>query len=256
MHNPNTHSIPHMPAPTAPLGDQSSRTTPDLPAPIIAPEGVPIVIAFVLLGVGLSALALWALGAWGWIIVAIALALCLWCVWFFRDPKRAIPSEASDQRVLISPADGVICHVGPAPAPPELNYPHSNPVRISVFMNVFNVHVNRAPCPGVVEHLAYRPGKFFNASFDKASEHNERSGIVFRTPGGLRVACVQIAGLIARRIVCRVKVGESLAAGQRFGLIRFGSRVDIYLPPGATPSVKLGDPAIAGQTIISTLPHT
>jgi phosphatidylserine decarboxylase len=149
----------------------------------------------------------------------------------------------------------VICHVGPAPVPAELNLPGSpTPVRISVFMNVFNVHVNRAPLAGVVETVAYRPGKFFNASFDKASEFNERSGMVLKLADGRRVACVQIAGLIARRIVSRVKPGDTLLAGQRYGLIRFGSRVDVYLPEGVTPLVKVGDTSVAGETVFAWLP--
>lgn len=229
----------------------------DLPAPIIAREGWPIVIGFVLVGLLLSLGALWLLGPWGWIVVAIAAALCLWCIWFFRDPPRTLPAPDAQGTPLISPADGVICHVGPAAPPAELNLPASPvPVRISVFMNVFNVHVNRAPVAGVVETVAYRPGKFFNASFDKASEFNERSAMLIRTPQGVRVACVQIAGLIARRIVSRVKPGDSLAAGQRYGLIRFGSRVDVYLPEGATPLVRVGDKSTAGETIFARLPLT
>ena len=125
--------------------------------------------------------------------------------------------------------------------------------RICIFMNVFNVHVNRCPTEGVVEKIAYRPGKFFNASFDKASDLNERSSILLRLPDGRVLVVVQIAGLVARRIVCRVKEGANLVGGQRYGLIRFGSRVDVYMPPGSTPAVRIGDMTTAGVTIIARL---
>lgn len=229
----------------------------DLPSPIIAPEGLPIVAAF-LVGSGvLSALALWLLGPWGWSVVGVTGLLTLWCIWFFRDPKRALPGPVDGKTPVISPADGVICFVGPCVPPSELGMTEEETrgmVRVSVFMNVFNVHVNRAPLAGTVVKTAYRPGKFFNASFDKASEHNERHGLVIRTTEGVKLACVQIAGLVARRIVCRVKEGDVLAAGQRYGLIRFGSRVDVYLPAGIDPLVRKGEKSVAGETVFAWTP--
>jgi phosphatidylserine decarboxylase len=127
--------------------------------------------------------------------------------------------------------------------------------RVSVFMNVFNVHVNRSPVEGAVSAVDYRPGKFFNASFDKASEHNERCSLRLKAAAGAELACVQIAGLIARRIVCRARPGDALLAGQRFGLIRFGSRVDVYLPAGVAPLVKIGERSVAGETVFARLPE-
>ncbi len=231
----------------------SSATRADDPAPIIAPEGLPIVAAFLLIGTLLSAAALFFLGPLGLPVLFVALALCIWCIWFFRDPQRAIPDGAG---LVICPADGVVCLVGPAPPPPEIGMGPEARQRVCVFMNVFNVHVNRAPLAGVVEKVAYRPGAFFNASFDKASDLNERMSLLIRTPRAGAIVVVQIAGLVARRIVCRVKEGASLRAGQRFGLIRFGSRVDIYLPPGAAITVKVGDRVSAGSSVLATVPDS
>ncbi len=229
----------------------------DLPAPAIAPEGWPIVVGFILGSAVLSGLAAWITGPIGGSLVGfVTLALTIWCVWFFRDPRRRIPVSRGGTSLLISPADGVICFVGPALPPEELALGDDRLglTRVSVFMNVFNVHVNRAPIAGVVEKIAYRPGKFFNASFDKASEHNERSSIILRREDGTRLVCVQIAGLIARRIVCRVKEGTKLATAERYGIIRFGSRVDVYLPRGIQPMVKVGDASVAGETIFALMP--
>ena len=239
--------------------------SPDLPAPAVAPEGVPLVIAFILGSAAVTAIARWSVGHWAShsagqlaasIVGFLTGVLTLWCVWFFRDPARRIPISRAGSPLLISPADGVICFVGPALPPDELNLPEDDRralTRVSVFMNVFNVHVNRAPIAGVVEKIAYRPGKFFNASFDKASVYNERSSILLRMPDGRPLVCTQIAGLIARRIVCRVKEGATLATGQRFGIIRFGSRVDVYLPRGVEPMVKVGDKSVAGETVFAIL---
>lgn len=231
---------------------------PDKPAPIIAPEGVPIVVAFVVGALVLSALAAW-LSPIAGVVVGVATGLlCLWCVWFFRDPPRRIPGPETARTPIISPADGVISFIGAAPVPPELGLSPEQTagcVRVSVFMNVFNVHVNRSPLAGVVERTVYTPGKFFNASFDKASEHNERLSLVLTADAGIRLVCVQIAGLIARRIVCRVKAGDRLDAAQRFGLIRFGSRVDVFLPAGVTPLLKVGDRSVAGETVLGWLPR-
>jgi phosphatidylserine decarboxylase len=232
-----------------------TRENRDDAAPPIAREGWPIVAAFILLGAIISG------GAYAWLgiaglvpVAAVATVLSLWCLWFFRDPPRQTPADPS---LIISPADGVVVSVGPATPPPELDLWASQTEgmqRVCIFMNVFNVHVNRSPVGGIITAAHYRPGKFFNASLDKASEFNERSSLAVRTPEGQLVAFVQIAGLIARRIVSKVKPGDHLRAGQRYGLIRFGSRVDVYLPKGSAPSVSVGQKAVAGETVIATLP--
>lgn len=221
------------------------------PAPIIAREGWPIVLVFVLGWLALSNLAWFLTGpVGGWTVWGIGLALTGWCVWFFRDPQRTTPRDAD---ALICPADGRIVIVDEAPPPPELGLGAAPMRRICVFMNVFNVHVNRCPTEGKVEKIAYRPGTFLNASFDKASELNERSSILLRLPDGRGLVVVQIAGLVARRIVCRVKEGAHLVGGERYGLIRFGSRVDVYMPPGTVPAVRVGDITVAGVTILARL---
>ena len=176
--------------------------------------------------------------------------LTAWCVAFFRDPERTSPSRAG---LIISSADGVVNLIQPAAPPPELNMGDAPLTRVSVFMNVFSVHVNRIPADGRIERLAYRPGKFFNASFDKASEHNERQSVMMQLADGRQVAFVQIAGLIARRILCTLKPGQAVRAGERFGMIRFGSRVDIFLPDGVLPAVSVGQKTVAGETVIADL---
>lgn len=226
----------------------------DEPSPVIAPEGRPIVIGFVVVGAIVSAAAIWGLyriglERIGYVIAGVVGLICLWCLWFFRDPARKIPAAAG---VVVSPADGVVTLLGRARPPAETGMADLGEMdRVCVFMNVFNVHVNRAPVAGVVEEVHYFKGKFFNASMDKASLDNERLSLVMRTASGARLVAVQIAGLVARRIVCRVKAGAALAVGERFGLIRFGSRVDVYLPAGYEPTVKLGDKTVAGETIIA-----
>lgn len=233
---------------------QPVATTPDLPAPIIAPEGRMIVALFVAVGVVITALSAWLFGrVGGGIAGALCGILCAWCVWFFRDPPRGIPA-ASD--AAVSPADGVICAIDRAPPPPELGLaPEATRgmERVSIFMNVFDVHVNRAPVAGRVRAVAYRAGAFINASLDKASERNERSSLVMDMADGRAVVVVQIAGLVARRIVSRVGAGAVLAKGQRFGIIRFGSRVDVHLPPGTRVEVALGQRVRAGSTVIAML---
>ncbi|MCH7487452.1 MAG: phosphatidylserine decarboxylase [Proteobacteria bacterium] len=176
------------------------------------------------------------------------LVLTLWCVYFFRDPDRVTPDR---QGLIVSPADGVVQSVEKALPPPELDMGETPLDRIAVFMNVFDVHVNRVPCDGTITRLAYRPGKFFNASLDKASEFNERQGVRLTTGEGLNLAFVQIAGLIARRIECQLSEGQAVRAGERFGLIRFGSRVDVYLPAGVVPLVVPGQRAVAGETVLA-----
>lgn len=181
----------------------------------------------------------------GW----VGVVLTLWCVYFFRDPVRVTPVRDG---LVIAPADGKISSVALAVPPAELGLGSQSVPRVSIFMSVFDVHVNRSPVSGEIERIVYRPGKFLNADLDKASEDNERNGLVVRTPSG-RYGVVQIAGLVARRIVCFVKEGQLVSAGERFGLIRFGSRVDVYLPAGTKPLVAVGQYALGGETVIADL---
>ena len=182
--------------------------------------------------------------------VWIGVVLTTWCVYFFRDPDRITPTR---EGLIVAAADGVVQTVDTAVPPGELNMGDEARPRVCVFMNVFDVHVNRIPCSGTIAAVAYRPGRFFNASLDKASEHNERHSLRIVTTGGQDLACVQIAGLIARRIVCDVTQDETVLTGQRMGIIRFGSRVDIYLPPGVTPLVSVGQRSVAAETVIADL---
>ncbi len=177
----------------------------------------------------------------------IGLILTAWCAYFYRDPQRVTPV---DDRLVISPADGVVSAVGPAVPPRELGLGSAEMTRISVFMNVFSCHVNRAPVRGRITRIEHRPGKFLNAELDKASQENERNGLVIESPNGT-VAAVQIAGLVARRIICWAESGGNIAVGERFGLIRFGSRVDVFLPRGVTARVSVGQTAVAGETVIA-----
>ena len=184
----------------------------------------------------------------GWLL----LPLTIWCVAFFRDPERATPGAPG---LLICPADGKLLPIVQAAPPAELGMGEAPRTRLSIFMNVFNVHVNRNPLAGTVAGLSYRPGKFFNASFDKASIHNERMSIRLRPDGasddGQDIAVVQIAGLVARRIVCDLMLGQKVERGARFGIIRFGSRVDVYLPDGWRVLVTPGMTTRAGETILA-----
>ena len=206
------------------------------------PEGRRFVAAFA--GVTLLLFLLWEPLGW------IGVGLTVWCYYFFRDPVRVTPLR---EGLVISPADGVVSLIAPAAPPPELGLGPAALTRVSVFMSVFDCHVNRAPVPGTVTKVSYRPGKFFNASLDKASEHNERMSLAMTMDDGRQVAFVQIAGLVARRILCFVAEGRRLEAGERFGLIRFGSRVDVYLPEGTAPLVAVGQRMIAGETVIADL---
>ena len=174
----------------------------------------------------------------------------IWCYYFFRDPVRVIPQR---EGLVLSPADGVVSLIQEVVPPSELDLGNEPIVRVSVFMNVFNCHVNRAPVAGKIKHTVYRHGKFLNASFDKASEFNERNCVTIEAVDGLKIGVVQIAGLIARRIVCFVKEGDRIEVGERFGLIRFGSRLDVYLPKGVAPAVAIGTTAVAGETILADL---
>ncbi len=189
---------------------------------------------------------------WWWPLTIPGLALTVWCLYFFRDPPRITPSRTG---LLISPADGVVQTILMAPPPPELGMGHDSRVRVSVFMSLFNCHVNRVPADGMVLQTAYRPGRFVNASFDKASEGNERLAVRLALPDGRDLAFVQIAGLVARRIRCDLQEGMTVQAGERFGLIRFGSRVDVYLPEGVTSLVSVGQPTMAGETVIADLAY-
>lgn len=180
----------------------------------------------------------------------IGCGLTVWCYYFFRDPIRIIPQQ---EGLVISPADGVVSLIEDVVPPAELVLGDQPLQRVSVFMNVFNCHVNRAPIAGKVTEIQYHHGKFLNASLDKASEHNERNGLSIEAPDGARIGVVQIAGLVARRIVCFVKPGDDIEIGHRFGLIRFGSRLDIYLPPGVASLVAVGQTAVAGETILADL---
>lgn len=188
---------------------------------------------------------------WLWApLLAVGLVLTAWCAYFFRNPERVTPTRAG---LVISPADGAVQMIQPAAPPPELEMGDTPRLRISIFMNVFSVHINRIPVDGTIEKLAYRPGKFVNASLDKASEHNERQSVRMRSRDGREFAFVQIAGLVARRILCWIQEGQEVAAGERFGLIRFGSRVDVYLPDGVSPLVCVGQTTVAGETVLADM---
>lgn len=180
----------------------------------------------------------------------IGLGLTVWCYYFFRDPQRSVPTR---EGLIISPADGVVSLIETAVPPAELGLPDQALTRVSIFMNVFNCHVNRMPIGGTITAQAYRPGKFLNASLDKASTDNERNSIAIQIADGRTVAVVQIAGLVARRIMWWVGHGQQLNTGERFGLIRFGSRLDVYLPQGVNPMVALGQTMVAGETVLADL---
>jgi phosphatidylserine decarboxylase len=207
--------------------------------PPIHPEGYPFIGGFAL--VSLVLFLLWTPLGW------IGAVLTLWCALFFRDPVRVTPVG---EGIVVAPADGRISMIAQATPPAELGLGDAALPRISIFMSVFNCHVNRSPVAGRIERIAYRPGKFINAELDKASEDNERNSLVISTPNG-RIGVIQIAGLVARRIVSFVREGQTLSAGERFGLIRFGSRLDVYLPEGSRPLVFEGQTAIAGETILA-----
>jgi phosphatidylserine decarboxylase len=202
-------------------------------------EGYPFIAGFFVVSLVLGFL--WEPLMWlGFILTA-------WCAYFFRDPERLTPL---DDDLVISPADGRVSSIAMMTPPEELGLGTVPMLRITVFMNVFNCHVNRAPMRGPIRRIAYRAGKFVNAELDKASHENERNGLVIDTAHG-EIGVVQIAGLVARRIVCWSAPNETLQAGERFGLIRFGSRLDVFLPEGAEPRVSLGQTAIAGETVLA-----
>ena len=184
------------------------------------------------------------------LIALIGFFFTFFVLWFFRDPKRNTPQ---DENLIISSADGKVCLIDEAYPPEELPIESQKMKRICVFMNVFNVHVNRSPVQGNVDHIVYKEGKFLNASLDKASDKNERSSLVLNTQNGTKIIVVQIAGLIARRILSFISPNMLLNQGERFGLIRFGSRVDIYLPLDAVEKCKVGDKVVAGESVLASL---
>jgi phosphatidylserine decarboxylase len=204
-------------------------------------EGYRFVAAFAAISLALC----WLWSPLGW----IGLIATVWCAYFFRDPARVTPV---DDWLIVAPADGRVSAVTTAVPPSELGLGERSLPRVSIFMSVFDCHVNRSPIAGRVERMVYRSGKFINAALDKASEDNECNALVIEGPNG-RIGVVQIAGVIARRIVAFVREGETIGAGARIGMIRFGSRVDVYLPDGSQPMVTKGQIAIAGETVIADL---
>jgi phosphatidylserine decarboxylase len=180
----------------------------------------------------------------------VGIALTVWCYYFFRDPNRIVPQ---DEGLVVAPADGLVSLIERAVPPVELEMGTEPLMRVSTFMSVFDVHVNRAPVAGEVTKVAYHPGKFLSAELDKASELNERNGLVLTMADGTRIGVVQIAGLVARRILCETAEGARLDRGARFGIIRFGSRLDVYLPEGTAPKVSIGQKMVAGETVLAVL---
>ena len=213
----------------------------------IHPAGWPFIILFALVSI--------LLGAYIPLTLAAGVPLTLWCVYFFRNPVRTIPQG---EGWLIAPADGRVISIGEAVPEAEMNLPEGKYRRVAIFMNVFDVHVNRAPIAGKVTDILYRKGKFVNASLDKASTDNERLAMTIEVDNKAKtkIGVVQIAGLVARRILCDAKVGDSLSVGQIFGLIRFGSRVDIWMPLDTNVMVLVGQKTVAGETLIADLTNT
>ncbi|MEP2989357.1 MAG: phosphatidylserine decarboxylase [Parasphingorhabdus sp.] len=215
--------------------------------PPVHPEGR----KFAVIAAGITAI--FAFMAWETLAWPMA-GVTAWVLAFFRDPKRVTPL---DDKFIVAPADGLVNLITPVQAPPELQgeggLGDEEMLRVSIFMSVFDVHINRTPIEGTIKRVAYISGKFLNADLDKASEDNERQHFLVERNDGLKIGFTQIAGLVARRIMSFVKEGDFVAAGQRIGLIRFGSRVDVYLPKGTTPSVVLGQRTIAGETVIAEI---
>jgi phosphatidylserine decarboxylase len=210
------------------------------PYPLFAREGWPFIAVSLVIAAGSTL-------AWGWLWALPWWLIALFCIQFFRDPARQTDAGYND---VVCPADGKVIFVGKMKDP----YLDREVMKISVFMNVFNVHSNKSPVNGVVKKRWYRAGSFFNAAIDKAADENEQNALWIRTNSGLDITCVQIAGLVARRILCYVDEGDTLQAGQRYGFIRFGSRVDLYLPEGTEIRAEIGDAVKSGRDILATLP--
>lgn len=206
----------------------------------IHPDGRKFVALFLVV----TALLFWAWQPLGW----LGMVASAWCIYFFRDPPRVTPVRAG---LAISPADGLVVSIGPVPPPRELDMGDAPMTRIGIFLNVFDVHINRIPMAGLVERTHYHKGRFVNASLDKASDVNERMAIRLKTGIGPDIAVVQIAGLVARRIVCQIVAGQPVETGQRFGLIRFGSRTDLYLPLEWSVQVVVGQKVIGAETVLA-----
>ncbi len=211
----------------------------------IHPEGYPFIGGFALA----SLILFWLWAPLGWVLTLAT----VWCVYFFRDPPRVTPVRDG---IVVAPADGRVSQIVNAAPPPELNLGAQPLPRISIFMSVFDCHINRSPVAGRIERIVYRAGKFLSADLDKASKDNERNALVIATAIGQRLAVIQIAGLVARRIVPFTREGETVSAGQRIGMIRFGSRVDVYLPAGTRFLAAEGQTAIAGETVLADLAAT
>jgi phosphatidylserine decarboxylase len=212
--------------------------------PSVHPEGR----KYVVIAAGITLPLYWLSPFLGWLMVGVT----IWVAAFFRDPVRTTPL---DRRLVVAPADGLVTQIKRLPAPPELRSTlgEGEFTRVSIFMSVFDVHINRSPIAGRVSRIAYIPGKFVNADLDKASEDNERQHFVVESADGVKIGFTQIAGLVARRILAFVKEGDAVTAGERIGLIRFGSRVDVFLPAGTGSRLLLGQRAIAGETIVAEL---
>ncbi|CAA9496582.1 MAG: Phosphatidylserine decarboxylase [uncultured Sphingomonas sp.] len=213
--------------------------------PSVHPEGR----KYVMIAAGIALLTYWAISQFvGWLLIGVT----IWVAAFFRDPIRTTPVSP---RLIVAPADGLVTMITRVPPPPELRATlgEGEFTRVSIFMSVFDVHINRSPIAGTVRRIAYVPGKFVNADLDKASEDNERQHFVVEAPDGLKVGFTQIAGLVARRILSFVAEGDRVGAGERIGLIRFGSRVDVFLPAGTGSRLLLGQRAIAGETVVAEL---
>ena len=209
--------------------------------PPIHPEGLKILAVVVAISVIFGFIS-----GWFWLIFG---PFCLFSFYFFRNPERVIPDEKD---LILSPADGIVCKIEEVNTPAAFKMKDEKLTRVSIFMSVFNVHVNRAPVSGKVTALNYHPGKFVSVA-EKDSEDNERQEILLTTDNGTQLAFTQIAGLVARRIYCPLKVGDELKAGQVFGMIRFGSRLDVYLPKGVEPAVMVGQTMVAGETVVAKL---
>ena len=201
---------------------------------------------FIAIGALATLVGFWLWQPLGWLLALVT----IWIAYFFRDPPRVTPLRDG---LVIAPADGKICAIEKVRPPAEMGLGEAERVRISIFLNVFDVHINRAPVSGTIKRSIYVPGAFVNAALDKASEDNERRSTIIATPAGDEIAVVQIAGWIARRIVTFVNEGQSIGMGQRIGLIRFGSRADVYLPPGKTALVSIGQRAVGGETVLADL---